>query len=103
MCASINPGKKSAVPQVDDFRAGGTLDRTSHLDDAFALHQDLPRFDDAASLHIEQTRRMQHNWSGRGRLGLACGIYDESQRQKTDGCEKQAAGSHIARDGTTML
>ncbi len=47
------PGKESAIAQVDHFRTGGMLDRCPDLVDAFALHQDLRRLDHAPSLNVQ--------------------------------------------------
>ena len=83
MDMSINqPGKKSAVAQVDDFGASRVFDRCPHLGDAVALDEDFSWLENAAGLHVEQTRRVQDDRvGGRGR-GLACCIHNKRQQRR---------------------
>jgi hypothetical protein len=95
-------GKKCAIAQIDDFGASRTLDCSPDFDDAFALHQDLPWLEHAPGLDIEQARRVQHDWMGRGVLRLGSGALTKRQRQhQREGCRKRASAWHMGRDLTT--
>jgi hypothetical protein len=64
------PRQQRPVTKIDHLRARRMLDRRAHFHDLLALHQHFARLHDAPILHIEQTRRVQHNRMSGSTLSL---------------------------------
>ena len=82
--------KQRAITEIDHFCARRTLDGRPHLDDAFALHQDLSWLNDATRLNVQKACRMEHDPVGRLglrlRLRLTRRIHDDNQQGQKQKC-----------------